>query len=260
MMGSLADALRVHAVNLMLDGDRAAATPLSQRVRSTCSKHFTRSTRTISTLEYQLGVAYGTAGDLATVGDLSPETQKRSQELHLKALAVDEHLYKLTEGRNTTYMRAVLSDRVNLCSQLNDAKEYVRAIEFCRAAQPLMTELSADVSNVQIQVDAGSFRWNLGSALLGAGSSAKPRGYSKKTRRRSRRFRSEARNLQVEYLIAASEEGLGTIQASLASRPGLTPEERLRRCWQLARQWFEKATPRFDSVTKQISLDYPDKI
>jgi hypothetical protein len=152
----------------------------------------------------------------------------------------------------------VLSDRVNLCSQMNDAKEFLRAIEFCRAAQPLMAQLSADLSNIQIQVDAGSFRWNLGSALLGAGKLSEAVPVLEENAKALDAIPAASRNVQVEYLLAASEEGLGTIQSRLASQPGLDNAERLRR-WKLARQWFEKATPRFDIVARQITLDYPDK-
>jgi hypothetical protein len=255
--GALADAVRVHAVNLSLDGERHAAVPFTQRAIDMLEALHAAHPDDL-TVEYQLAVAYGTAGDLANLGDLSPEAQKRSQDLHLKALAVDEHLYKITEGRNATYARAVLSDRVNLCSQLNDAKEFVRAIEFCRAAQPLMKELSADASNIQIQIDAGSFRWNLGSALLGAEQLDEAAEVLEENAKALQALPAESHTLQVEYLIAASEAGLGSIQASLASAPGLARAERLRR-WKLAKQWFEKATPRFERVTKQISLDYPDK-
>ncbi len=192
------------------------------------------------------------------MGDLGQAAQNRSQALHLKALEIDEHLYALTEGRNATYVRAVLSDRVNLCSQMNDAKEFARAVEFCRAAQPLMAQLSADLSNIQIQVDAGSFRWNLGSALLGAGKLSEAASVLAENAQALEVIPPESRNVQVEYLLAASEEGLGTIQAHQARQPGLSNAERLRR-WRLAKQWFEKATPRFENVAKQITLDYPDK-
>jgi hypothetical protein len=152
----------------------------------------------------------------------------------------------------------VLSDRVNLCSQLNDAKEFKRAIEFCRAAQPLMAALSKDLSNIQIQVDAGSFRWNLGSALLGAGKLNEAVPVLEENVTALEAIPVESRNVQVNYLIAASEEGLGTIQSHQASQPAISPAERLRR-WKLAKQWYERATPRFEIVAKQITLDYPDK-
>jgi hypothetical protein len=31
------------------------------------------------------------------------------------------------------------------------------------------------------------------------------------------------------------------------------------RMWRAAKEWYEKSLPRFDALSKQITLDYPDR-
>lgn len=201
-------------------------------------------------------MAYGTGADIYQ-GDTRPGALETANELRLKALAVDEHLVAVTGGHNATYARSLLGDRVNLCSQHNDAGNYQRAIEFCQAAQPLLASLRTDADNAQIELDATSLRLNLGSALLGAGRLHDAATVFEENVSSLRTIAQQSDTMQVQYLLAASEQGLGSIEAQLAAKAHTPRAERLRRL-RLAQKWYEAAVPRFQGVASKISLTAAD--
>jgi tetratricopeptide (TPR) repeat protein len=254
---TLADALRVHAMNLTLDGGNRDALPYVNRSVAILEDLHRENPKDID-LEYQLGLAYGTAGDLTAMGTISPEVRRRSLDLNLKALAVDEHLFEVTHGRNATYARSLASDRVNLCAQFTEVGEYERAVVLCRAAQPLLESLRDDDHNAQGRVDMAGFRWNMAYALLGAKRMNEAEPILQENLRTLPEIARENDTVQIQYLLAASEQGLGAVHADRATRamPGSAAQ---RREWRLAKEWYEKSLPRFEAVGKQVTLDYPDR-
>jgi len=64
--------------------------------------------------------------------------------------------------------------------------------------------------------------------------------------------------VQIQYLLAASEQGLGAVFADRAkrARPGSAAQSK---AWQTAKGWYAKAVPRFEALSTQIALDYPDR-
>ncbi len=72
----------------------------------------------------------------------------------------------------TTYIRAVLDDRVNLCANFAAMEaKYPPAVEPVRARRrsSMPGTLRADDKNAQIRVDRASLAWNLAAALLAPG-------------------------------------------------------------------------------------------
>jgi hypothetical protein len=192
------------------------------------------------------------------LGNRSPEARMSSRELYLKALAIDEHLVAGADGRNTTYIRALLGDRVNLCANFADGGEFPPAVEQCRAAQKLMETLRADDKNVQIRVDGASLSWNLAAALLGAKEMKEAETVLKENIATLQDILGQMDTLQVRYLLAASEQGIGSIHADRARRARRGSEAQLR-SWRAAKEWYAKAVPRFESVTARLTLEYPDR-
>jgi eukaryotic-like serine/threonine-protein kinase len=253
----LADACRVHAVNLVLAGSGKEGIRYAERSVRILEDLQRRNTEDLD-LMYELGVAYGSAADVHQA-DETPEAPARSNELRHKALAVDERLVEATGGHNATYARSLFGDRVNLCSQHNDAGEYLKAVEYCRAAQPLLVSLRTDENNAQIELDGTSLRLNLGSALLGAGRLDEAGSVLEENVRALRKLLQQSDTMQVQYLLAASEEGLGRIESQRAASAQMPRAERLRR-WRLAKEWYEDAVPRFQTVASKLSLTAADMV
>jgi tetratricopeptide (TPR) repeat protein len=254
---ALADACRVHGVNLTLAGSMVEAVGYADRSVE-IHEELHRQRADYLDLEYELGVAYGSAADVHQA-DPRPNALERANDLRLKALAVDEHLVAVTGGRNAPYARSLFGDWVNLCSQHNDAGDYQRAVEFCQAAQPLLVNLRTDENNAQIELDATSLRLNLGSALLGAGRLREAAKVLEENVNALRGILQQSDTMQVQYLLAASAEGLGRIESQKAVDVRASRAERLKR-WQAAKEWFEDAVPRFQNVAAKISLTEADKL
>ena len=254
---TLGDAVRIHAMNLTLASTSKEALPHAQRAIVLLESARQEQPDDL-TIEFQLGLAYSTAGDFVMLGHRSAEKRMSSRELYLKALAIDEHLVARTEGRNTTYTRALLGDRVNLCANFADGGEFPLAVEQCRAAQKLMETLRADDKNAQIRVDGASLSWNLAAALLGAKEMTEAEAVLKENVATLEDILGQMDTLQVQYLLAASEQGIAAIHADRAARARTGSEAQLH-SWRAAKAWYAKAVPRFESVTARLTLEYPDR-
>ena len=254
---ALADGIRIHAMNITLERGGADALPYAERAIALLESAHREQPSDIE-IEHQLGLAYSTAGDLVMLRKTSPEAHEKSRNLYLKSLAVDEHLVALTEGRNTTYIRSLLGDRVNLCANFADGGQYAPAVEQCQAAQPLMDTLRKDDKNVQIRLDGASLSWNLAAALLGAKRMNEAEAVLGENISTLQEILRQMDTMQVQYLLAASEQGIGAVHADRAmrARPGSAAE---LGSWRAAKEWYAKAVPKFEAVTAHITLEYPDR-
>ena len=256
MRVTLADASRVHAMNLAFTGGGSTAIAHARRAIDIL-EDLHRERADDLELEYQLGMAYGTAGTV--IGQSDPHADvKAVTDLHLEALAVDEHLVAATDGRNAKYARSLLADRVNLCSQFNDQGNYARAIEMCRAARPLLASLRTDTENAQIELDAASLNWNLGAALLASERLHEAEKIFDENIIALEAIARQSDTLQVQYLLAASEQAIGNIHARRATAAQSRREDGLRQ-WRLAHGWFAKAVPRFKEVASRVTLSSADR-
>src|SRR6185295_7141455 len=241
------------AMNVTLDAGNKDALPFVDRAVSILEDLHRRSPDDID-LEYQLGLAYGTAGDLTAMGNLTPEARKRSLDLNLQALAVDEHVVATTRGRNATYVRSLASDRVNLCAQFTEVGEFERAIQLCRAAQPLLESLRTDDRNAQSRVDMAGCRWNMAYALLGAKRMDEAEPILQENLRTLPEIARQNDTVQIQYLLATAEQGMGAVNAYRAEHASSGSVAQLH-AWRAAKDWYAKSIPRFDALTRQITLD-----
>src|SRR4029079_6802998 len=113
---------------------------------------------------------------------------------------------------------ALFGERNNLCGQYGDLKDFVRALELCRAAQVLMKELQKDTSNAQIELDATSLRLNLGRALINTEGWEEAASVFEANVHALEAIAGQNSSLQVEYLLAASEGAMGGIEEHHAAK------------------------------------------
>jgi len=247
----------MHGINLVLADDPRLATTYADKAVVILEELHRQHPDDLE-LAHELGVGYGTGADIWQA-DVRPEAKATSNDLRLKALAVDERLVRITGGRNATYMRSLFSDQVNLCQQYNDSGDFKRAIEFCRAGQPLLAKLRTDERNAQIELDGAALLLHLGGALLGLGRLGESAALFEQNVNGLRAMAQQGDSLQIQYLLAGSEELLGRIESQRAASSESSRGERLRR-WRLAQQWYEDAVPRFQNVASRLSLTPEDKV
>jgi len=102
------------------------------------------------------------------------------------------------------------------------------------------------------------FRWNMAYAYLGAKRMDEAEPILLENLRTLPEIARENDTVQIQYLLAASEQGMGVVNAYRAERapPGSAAQ---LRGWRTAKAWYEKSIPRFEAVGKQVTLDYPDR-
>ena len=258
---ALAESSRIHGVNLTMNGDQAQAIRfVDDAVAILEGIHGERGPDQAQDLDlgYRMGLAYSNAADVYQA-DAQPGSTERSIDLRRKAVDVNERLVAATAGLNASYVRALFGERNNLCGQYVDLNDFVRALELCRAAKPLLESLRKDRNNAQIELDATSHHLNLGRALVGTGRWDEAARVFEPNVRTLQEIATQSRSLQVEYLLAASEGAMGGIEEHLAARSGASPAERLRH-WKRAADWYERAVPRFDHVASKLALTEADRV
>jgi tetratricopeptide (TPR) repeat protein len=209
-------------------------------------------------LEYRMGLAYSNASDVYQA-DTRPGSIEKSIDLRLKSVGVNERLVSATSGMNASYVRALFGERNNLCGQYGDLNDFVRALELCRAAQPLLKSLQSDRNNAQIELDATQLHFNLGRALMGTGNWEEAASEFEANVRTLQVIAGQSSSLQVEYMLAASEGAMGGIEEHHAANTRASRSERLLH-WKRAAGWYEKAMPRFDHVASKLSLTDADMV
>ena len=258
---ALAESSRIHGVNLTMNGDQAQAIRFAEDavaiLEGIRGERGADQERDLD-LGYRMGLAYSNASDVYQA-DSQPGSIEKSIDLRLKAVDVNERLVAATSGLNASYVRALFGERNNLCGQYGDLNDFVRALELCRAAQPLLERLRADRTNAQIELDATSLHLNLGRALIGTDRWEEAAGVFEANVRMLEAIAAQSSSLQVEYLLAASEGAMGGIEEHHAVRVRASQAERLRH-WKRAADWYERAVPRFDHVASKLALTEADRV
>lgn len=197
-------------------------------------------------LAVELSQAYNVAATV--LQGHKPDSQRLEVGLAIyrKALALDEHLVAASHGNNSNYVRSLLADRVNIASLLYEKGDYRGAVAMLRAAMPLAVQMHADKENAQASMDESTLRWQLGRGLLAAGKVVEAKAVLEENVAALRGIAQRSDTLQVQYLLAASEQALGQIHARA-------------REWSVARELFARAIPRFRKVTASVTLDYLDQ-
>jgi serine/threonine protein kinase/tetratricopeptide (TPR) repeat protein len=210
-------------------------------------------------IETMLGLsqAYSLQSQSIMAADPGAAGLERGIAYSRKALEIDQRVVKATGGNNARHLRSLMADYINLCNVLHTAGRFAEAVNYCRDGAPLSAKLSADKNNIQSQIDGGTFRWNLGNVLLDAGAYAEAEATFKANVEALQQIEKSSNTLIVQYTLAASEQGLGTIESRAAQRKALPRGDQIKH-WKAAAAWYERAIPRFIEVQKTATLDASD--
>jgi hypothetical protein len=102
------------------------------------------------------------------------------------------------------------------------------------------------------------FRWNMAYALLGAKRMDEAEPILQENLRTLPEIARQNDTVQIQYLLATAEQGMGAVNAYRAEHASSGAVAQLH-LWRAAKAWYEKSLPRFDALSKQITLDYPDR-
>jgi len=213
-------------------------------------------------LQLYLAATYGNRAALIPAYDKSRAAFDKAEDLLLKAKAIDERLVSESDGGNTRYLRALFADYINLCDLLYKKGDYVGAVNSGQSGQPVLDKLYTDTQNAQIHIDAARFRRYLGRALLAVGNlPAAATNYHEGIKSLEIVLKTSDA-LELQYLLAAHEQGLGEIETRLAAQSVKDHAAQLKH-WSAAKQWFEHAVPRFQNVVAKAgaaALTDDDKV
>ena len=204
-------------------------------------------------LQFGLAGAYGNRAIVIPLYDKSTAAFDAAKDLFLKASAIDEHLVSATDGGNARYLRASFTNYNNLCYMLYIKGDYVGAVNSCRAGQPVLDKLYADTQNAEIHVDAARFRWCLGRALLAMGDLPEAATNYRDNIKSLESILKTSSAVDVQFLLAASQQGLGEIETRWATQTLKDHAAQLKH-WNVAKQWFEQAVPRFQNVLAKVGV------
>ncbi len=204
-------------------------------------------------LQFGLATVYANRAVAIFTSAASSASSDEALNLNEKAIALSERLVAATHGENARYLRHLFVVYSNQCDQLYGKGDYEGAASRCRAAQSVVEKLSMDTENAQILVDGAYLRWNLGKVLLALDDlPAATTTYQQNVRSLESMLKtSDATDLRL--LLADSQQGLGQIEARLATRSIKDRDNQLKH-WNAARQWFENSTVGFQNVVARAGL------
>jgi tetratricopeptide (TPR) repeat protein len=254
----LAAAYGVHAYTVdMAGGQRDSAVGYAKRAVDILEDLVRQNPEDLE-LAFELGLAYGRIGMTIAGESRLPDAQREALEFHRKSLAVDERLVAATNGANTTYVRALLADRLNVSLELYELGDYSGAVEIARAGLPLLSALAADAGNAQVGVDGANLAWPLGRALLAVGEVAEAANLFEQHWAALEEIARKSDTLKVQFLLGAMAYGLGTVHSQHALNGPPDRSARLEQ-WRRANSWYDKAVTHFGRVTASVTLDYMDQ-
>jgi tetratricopeptide (TPR) repeat protein len=209
-------------------------------------------------LAHDLGSAYGSRAIAVMRGQPRSGAVEEALAIYRKALEVDERLVAATQGRNATYLRGVLVERLNIALALIELQDYRGAVENARAAQPALAALAVDADNAQARLDDANLAWPLARALVAAGELDEAAAIFERSRATLEALAREGDTLKIQYLLGGAAYGLGEVHSRRASDAG-SPRAARREHWRLAKDWYDKALPHFERVTASVKLDFSDQ-
>jgi tetratricopeptide (TPR) repeat protein len=253
---ALSDALRAHTVNVAMSGDTAGGVAAALRAIDIVEQ-LTRKTPENPAGKFDLAKVYGMGAQAIYANDQSASALAQAVALNLKALELDEEMLKGSGGGNVVYARATMADHSNLASLLYEKPAYDEAVKHARASLPLLDVLEQDNGNANNLIDSALVHWILGHMLVAAGEYAEAQQVFTANLDQLTSMQRTADNLQVQYLIAACEQGLARARVKLA------PDSRHDRAGRIAvltqaKTLYTQAIPRFEKLRAAITLDRTD--
>ena len=253
----LAAALTVHSENLFHGGAPRAEREAYARRSVVILEDLVREEPDSLELAFNLAGAYGMLGDVILPSDPDPDALEESLMLQRKALAISERLVAESAAADTDYLRSLYADRHNVARILDDMGNYAEALPLFMENRALLAKRAADPDDAQVLMDAVVSAWKEGRLNIALGRIQAAKDILEENLRAFDALGMQQDNLQLVYCLAATESTLGDVHARLASERGLSRAAQLGH-WRLAREFYRRATPRFDRVTAVVTLDYMD--
>jgi tetratricopeptide (TPR) repeat protein len=208
-------------------------------------------------LSRELAQSYGDLADAL----LGPERQQERLDaalvLYRKALAIDERLVAATGNRNVAFVRALLYDRVILSDLLTAIGDHDLALEHARAAWQSLAILKSDVSNAQALLDEAVVANRLGQCLIATASLREAAAVFERNLEVLERMARDT-GLPSEFLRGVTEQGLGAVQAGLASSAAADSSTRVNHLRE-ALEWYEMAVDHIASGMPVEALSFTSR-
>ena len=252
----LAGAYSAHAFHLLWSGQTEAAI-LSARKGVALTEELHHRDPSNRTYEFHLGGQYMNAGVIVIGRGVQPTTIEESISLERKALALHEHLLSVDAEHTLPYERAIAADRVNIGIELYERSDYAGALQEYRTALASIAKSATDVNNSQAQLDVARITHHVARALFASGRSDAATGAFTQSKSALEAIAAHADTLEVQYLLATCEMGLGLIEAQRALGTAASQHEAQKRHWHAAHDWFASSVPRYERLLKQAQVTLP---
>jgi eukaryotic-like serine/threonine-protein kinase len=241
----LAAAYSTHAVHLMWSGHTEAAITTAYKGIA-LMEELHRADPSNRTFEFHLGTQYTNAGAVVMARGLQPQTLEEVQSLERKALDLHQHLLSVDPQHALRYQRAIGADLDNLASQLYERGDYAGALTEHEAALAALAEPATDPNNSQARLDVARVTHHLARALFAAGRGDAAAAAFTQSIAALNAIAAHADALDVQYLLATCEMGLGLIETQRAVAT-IGPDRGAEALhWQAAHDWFAASVPRYE--------------
>jgi len=251
----LASAYRWHAVHLLWAGQTEAAVAAGYHAVS-IMEDLHRRYPDNRVYEQDLAGSYGDAGVAVTGRGVQPATIEESLSLERKALQLGEHLLAVDPQHALRYWRAIGADRANISEELYERGDYAAALREDELSLDAFAKTTVDPNNSQARLDTARAAHHLARALFASGRTDEAAARFMQTLDSLHAISAHGDTLEVQYLLATCEMGMGRIEAQ---RAGTDHGARLRH-WKAAHDWFASSLPRYERLLRTVTLPPQDRV
>ena len=252
----LAGAYSAHAFHLMWSGQTEAAIASAQKGVALTEELHHRNPSNL-TYEFHLGGQYMNAGVILVGRGYQPTTVEESISLERKALALHEHVLSVDPEHTLPYERAIAADRANIGIELYERGDYVGALHQYQMALDAAAKTATDANNSQAQLDVARITHHVARALFASGRSDAASAAFTQSKAALDAIAAHADTLEIQYLLATCEMGLGLIETQRALRSTAAEHATQARHWHAAHDWFASSVPRYERLLKRAHVTLP---
>jgi eukaryotic-like serine/threonine-protein kinase len=252
----LAGAYSAHAFHLMWSGQTEAAIVSAQKGVALTEELHHRDPSNL-TYEFHLGGQYMNAGVIIIGRGFQPTTIEESISLERRALALHEHVLSVDAEHSLPYERAIAADRANIGIELYERGDYAGALHEYQVALDAAAKTATDANNSQAQLDVARITHHVGRALFASGRSDAATAAFRQSKAALDAIAAHADTLEIQYLLATCEMGLGLIEAQRALGTTASEHGAQARHWHAAHAWFASSVPRYERLLKKAQVTLP---
>ena len=155
------------------------------------------------------------------------------------------------------YERAIAADRANIGIELYERGDYAGALHEYQLALDAAAKTATDANNSQAQLDVARITHHVARALFASGRGDAATAAFTQSKATLDTIAAHADTLEIQYLLATCEMGLGLIEAQQALRTAASEHATQTRHWHAAHDWFASSVPRYERLLKQAHVTLP---